>query len=52
VGAPVARDPCSDAHEFEDLALAWAEQDFLERRAELLAGDCSVHEAVEWATVG
>jgi len=40
-----------DAHEFEDVALAWEEQDFLERLAELLAGDCSVHEAVDWVVV-
>jgi hypothetical protein len=40
-----------DAHEFEDVALAWAEQDFLERLAELIAGDCSVREAVDWVVV-
>lgn len=38
-------------HEFEDAALAWEEQDFLERLAELVAGDCSVHEAVDWTVV-
>ncbi|WP_048075357.1 hypothetical protein [Haloquadratum walsbyi] len=40
-----------DAHEFEDVALAWEEQDFLERLAELIAGDCSVHEAIDWVVV-
>jgi hypothetical protein len=39
------------AHEFEDVALAWEEQNFLERLAELIAGDCSVHEAVDWVVV-
>ena len=38
-------------HRFEDVALAWEEQDFLERIAELVAGDCSLHEAVDWIIV-
>jgi hypothetical protein len=38
-------------HEFQDIALAWEEQDFLERLAELVAGDCSLHEAVDWTVV-
>jgi hypothetical protein len=38
-------------HQFEDVALAWEEQDFLERIAELVAGDCSLHEAVDWTVV-
>jgi hypothetical protein len=40
-----------DQHQFEDIALAWEEQDFLERIAELVAGDCSLHEAVDWTVV-
>jgi hypothetical protein len=40
-----------DAHEFEDVALAWEEQDFLEWIAELVAGDCSLHEAAGWTVV-
>ena len=40
-----------DQHRFEDVALAWEEQDFLERIAELVAGDCSLHEAVDWIVV-
>ena len=40
-----------ERHEFEDAALAWEEQDFLERLAELVASDCSVHEAVDWTVV-
>jgi hypothetical protein len=38
-------------HRFEDVALAWEEQDFLERIAELVAGDLSLHEAVDWTVV-
>jgi hypothetical protein len=38
-------------HRFEDVALAWEEQDFLERIAELVAGDCSLHETVDWIVV-
>jgi hypothetical protein len=38
-------------HRFEDVALAREEQDFLERIAEFVAGDCSLHEAVEWTVV-
>jgi len=40
-----------DQHQFEEVALAWEEQDFLERIAELVAGDCSLHEAVDWTVV-
>ena len=40
-----------DQHRFEDIALAWEEQEFLERIAELVAGDCSLHEAVDWTVV-
>jgi hypothetical protein len=40
-----------DDHRFDDIALAWEEQDFLERIAELVAGDCSVHEAIDWIVV-
>jgi uncharacterized protein YoaH (UPF0181 family) len=38
-------------YEFTDFALAREEQDFLERIAELVAGDCSVHEAIDWVVV-
>ncbi|MDX1746935.1 MAG: hypothetical protein R3324_13435, partial [Halobacteriales archaeon] len=34
-------------HRFEDVMLAWEDQDFLERIAELVAGDCSLHEAID-----
>ena len=40
-----------DQYQSEDVALAWEEQDFLERFAELVAGDCSLHEAVDWTVV-
>lgn len=40
-----------EEHGFGDVALAWAEQDFLERIAELVASDCSVHEAIDWVVV-
>jgi len=40
-----------DDHRFDDVVLAWEEQDFLERLAELVAGDCSLHEAVDWTVV-
>jgi len=36
---------------FEDVTLAWEEQDFLERLAELVAGDLSLHESVDWIIV-
>jgi hypothetical protein len=39
-------------HRFEAVALGREEQDFLERTAELAAGDCSPHEAVDWIVVG
>ena len=35
----------------EDITLAWEEQDFLERIAELVTGDLSLHEAVDWIVV-
>jgi hypothetical protein len=38
-------------HRFDEVALAWEEKDFLERIAELVAGDCSLHEAVDWTVV-
>jgi hypothetical protein len=38
-------------HQFEDVTLAWEEQDFLERLAELVARDLSLHEAVDWIIV-
>jgi hypothetical protein len=38
-------------HRFEDVALAWEEQGFLEKIAELVADDCSLHEAVDWTVV-
>jgi len=40
-----------EAHQFENVTLAWEDQDFLERIAELLAEDCSLHEAVDWTVV-
>ena len=40
-----------EQHRFEAVALAWDEQEFLERIAELVAGDCSLHEAVDWTVV-
>jgi hypothetical protein len=40
-----------ESHRFEDVTLAWEEQDFLERLAELVAGDLSPHEAVDWIIV-
>ena len=40
-----------EQHRFEDVALAWEEQEFLERIAELVAGDCSLHKAVDWTVV-
>lgn len=40
-----------DHHRFEDVALAWEEQEFLERIAELVAGDLSLHEAIDWTVV-
>jgi DNA-directed RNA polymerase specialized sigma24 family protein len=40
-----------EQHRFQDVELAWEEQEFLERIAELVAGDCSLHEAVDWTVV-
>jgi hypothetical protein len=40
-----------ESHQFEDVTLAWADQDFLERLAELVANDLSLHEAVDWTVV-
>ena len=40
-----------DDHHFEDVALVWEDQDFLERISELVAGDLSLHEAVDWTVV-
>ncbi len=40
-----------DTHQFDDVALAWDDQDFLERVTELIAGDLSLHEAVDWVVV-
>ncbi|MFC7771946.1 hypothetical protein ACFQS5_24995 [Salinirubellus sp. GCM10025899] len=40
-----------DQHRFEDVTLAWEDQEFLERIAELVAGDLSLHEAVDWTVV-
>jgi hypothetical protein len=40
-----------EQHRFEDVALAWEEQEFLERIAEQIAGDLSLHEAVDWTVV-
>ena len=40
-----------DQHRFEGIALAWEEQDFLERIAELVAGGCSLHETLYWTVV-
>ncbi|WP_255152708.1 hypothetical protein [Halorarius halobius] len=40
-----------ESHQFEDVVLAWEEQEFLERIAELIAGDLSLHEAVDWTVV-
>jgi hypothetical protein len=38
-------------HQFENIDLAWDDQDFLERVTELIAGDLSLHEAVDWVVV-
>lgn len=40
-----------ERHRFENIALAWEEQEFLERIAELVAGDLSLHEAIDWTVV-
>ena len=40
-----------ECHRFENIALAWEEQEFLERIAELVAGDLSLHEAIDWTVV-
>jgi hypothetical protein len=40
-----------DAAEFEDIALAWEEWDFLERLTELIACIYSVHEAVDCVSI-
>lgn len=38
-------------HQFTDVRLAWEDQDAIERIAELVAGDLSLHEAVDWVVV-
>lgn len=38
-------------HRFEEVDLAWDDQDFLERVTELIAGELSLHEAVDWIVV-
>lgn len=40
-----------ERHRFENIVLAWEEQEFLERIAELVAGDLSLHEAIDWTVV-
>ena len=40
-----------ECYRFENIALAWEEQEFLERIAELVAGDLSLHEAIDWTVV-
>nr|WP_152417685.1 hypothetical protein [Haloferax larsenii] len=40
-----------DNHRFEEVDLAWDDQDFLERVTELIAGELSLHEAVDWIVV-
>jgi hypothetical protein len=40
-----------DHHRFEAVTLAWEDQEFLERIAELVAGDLSLHETVDWTVV-
>ncbi|WP_267643864.1 hypothetical protein [Haloarchaeobius amylolyticus] len=41
----------SENHLFEEVNLAWDDQDFLERVTELIAGELSLHEAVDWVVV-
>jgi len=40
-----------ESHQFDNVTLAWEDQDFLERVAELITGDLSLHEAVDWIVV-
>ncbi|QSG16407.1 hypothetical protein [Halapricum desulfuricans] len=40
-----------EKHQFEDVDLAWDDQDFLERVTELIAGELSLHEAIDWVVV-
>jgi hypothetical protein len=40
-----------ESHQFTKVRLAWEDQDFIERVAELVAGDLSLHEAVDWVIV-